>query len=210
MPDAPDRLPQPDDFRSLARRKAIIHQLLTVVNIKDLGSEHRHCGICREDYSEMDVSQLCQETDLPGPEQEHPVSLPCSHVFGKNTTCLGPNTGFTYQAYLDYYREVVAWQKERAGHVAKLQAKAVAITEALDFLDKHTLQNIPMDSSTRYVAEQVAERPELLTDESCQTARYYRSRPERHWRWHARAFMDELADLIKADVENGKNLDGRT
>ena len=117
MPDAPDRLPQPDDFRSLARRKAIIHQLLTVVNIKDLGSEHRHCGICREDYSEIlvDVSQLCQETDLPGPEQEHAVSLPCSHVFGKkcvvdwlmrydtcpwcSTTCLGPNTGFTYRKW---------------------------------------------------------------------------------------------------------------
>ena len=104
----------------------------------------------------------------------------------------------------------MAWQKERAGHVAKLQAKAVAVAEALDFLDRHTLQNMPMSSSTRYVAEQVAKRPELLTDESCQTARYYRSRPERHWHCHTSAFIDELAESVKADLENGKNLDEET
>lgn len=70
----------------------------------------------------------------------------------------------------------MAWQNERAGYVAKLQAKAkiVAVTEAMDFLDKHTLQNVPMGPSTRYIAKQVAERPELLTDESYQAARYYR------------------------------------
>ena len=115
MPDAPDRLPQPDDFQSLRRRKAIIRQILTVVTIADLDSEHRHCGIRREDYSEMDVSHLSQDApaqmDLSDPE--HPVSLPCSHIFGENcvvdwlmrydtcpwcsATCLGPNTGFTYR-----------------------------------------------------------------------------------------------------------------
>lgn len=115
MPDAPDRLPQLNDFPSLARRKAIIRQILTAVTVADLDSEHRHCGICREDYGEMDISEVRRDdpaqTDLPNPE--NPVSLPCSHVFGENcvidwlmrydtcpwcsATCLGPNTGFTYR-----------------------------------------------------------------------------------------------------------------
>ena len=104
----------------------------------------------------------------------------------------------------------MAWQEERAGHVAKLQAKAVGVTEALDFLDRYTLQNMLVDPSTRFVAEQVAKRPELLTDQSYQAARYYGSKREQDWYWHQSQFINELAELVKADVGDGKNLDEET
>lgn len=191
-------------------RNAAIQGILTVIDTAIIEPEDK-CGICRELMKDS-AKEATEET-----QKDPVVQLPCRHTFHQscvtpwlenNPTCpicrehvLPLSAGWTLTLDLG------TWQRSRETYLGRLSERYLeglgprgahdhAASEAYLFLTAVTDEFEVPDSDLQYIADILADTPELLTERVFRSTRFYDDCG------HGRQLMDyaTLARLIREDL----------